>query len=62
MRPLLDALGPDYPTLLEERRYLFVEHPAEPRHLQYAGGDMTYGEGSSPSLHPGELIADIRAA
>jgi SAM-dependent methyltransferase len=33
MRPPLD--GPDY---------LFVPHPAEASHPQYAGGEMTYGE------------------
>jgi SAM-dependent methyltransferase len=44
MHPLLDSLGPDFLSPLEEPRYLFVPHPAEPSHLQYAGGEMTYGE------------------
>jgi SAM-dependent methyltransferase len=44
MQPLLRALGPDYLARLEEPRYLFTPHPPEPRHLQYAGGEMTYGE------------------
>jgi SAM-dependent methyltransferase len=44
MHPALESLGPDYHDRLEESRYLFVPHPAEPSHLQYAGGDMTYGE------------------
>jgi SAM-dependent methyltransferase len=44
MHPVLEALGPDYLARLEEPRYLFVPHPAEPSHLQYAGGEMTYGE------------------
>jgi SAM-dependent methyltransferase len=44
MRHLLDALSSDDPVLHDEPRYLFVEHPAEPSHLQYAGGEMTYGE------------------
>jgi SAM-dependent methyltransferase len=44
MNPLLESLGPDYLIRLEEPRYLFVPHPAETRHLQYSGGDMSYGE------------------
>jgi SAM-dependent methyltransferase len=44
MRPLLEWLGPDFPTRLKEPRYLYVPHPPEHRHLQYAGGEMTYGE------------------
>jgi SAM-dependent methyltransferase len=44
MHSLLEALGPEYRARLEEPRYLFVPHPAEPSHLQYSGGEMTYGE------------------
>jgi SAM-dependent methyltransferase len=44
MRPLFESLGPDPASRLEEPRYLFVAHPAEPSHFQYAGGEMTYGE------------------
>jgi hypothetical protein len=44
MQPLLRALGPDYEARLEEPRYFFAPHPAEPRHLQYTAGEMTYGE------------------
>jgi len=44
MHPLLDSLGPNYRARLEEPRYLFVAHPADERHLQYAGGEMAYGE------------------
>jgi SAM-dependent methyltransferase len=44
MRPALEALGPDPETRLREPRYIFVPHPAEPSHLQYDGGEMTYGE------------------
>jgi len=44
MHPVVEALGTDYLARLEEPRYLFVPHPAEERHLQYAEGDMSYGE------------------
>jgi SAM-dependent methyltransferase len=44
MRPLLESLGPDPASRLEEPRYFFVAHPAEPSHFQYAGGEMSYGE------------------
>ena len=44
MHAVLDALGPDPLARLAEPRYLFAPHPAEPSHLQYAGGEMTYGE------------------
>ena len=44
MRPALERLGPDPESSLSEPRYLFVAHPAEPSHLQYEGGEMTYGE------------------
>jgi SAM-dependent methyltransferase len=44
MRPALEALGPDPSARLAEPRYIFVPHPAEPSHLQYEGGEMTYGE------------------
>jgi SAM-dependent methyltransferase len=44
MRPLLESLGPDPASKLEDPRYFFVPHPAEPSHFQYAGGEMTYGE------------------
>jgi SAM-dependent methyltransferase len=44
MQPLLRSLGSDYMARLDEPRYLFAAHPPGPRHLQYAGGEMTYGE------------------
>jgi hypothetical protein len=44
MHPLLESLGPDYLAKLEEPRYLFAAHPPEPGHLQYTGGEMTFGE------------------
>jgi SAM-dependent methyltransferase len=44
MRPALEALGADPHRRLAEPRYVFVPHPAEPSHLQYQGGEMTYGE------------------
>jgi SAM-dependent methyltransferase len=44
MHPVLRALGPEPRARLGEPRYLFVPHPAERSHLQYAGGEMTYGE------------------
>lgn len=44
MHPLLESLGPDYLSRLEEPRYLFVPHPSDERHLQFEGGEMTYGE------------------
>jgi SAM-dependent methyltransferase len=44
MHPVLESLGANYRTRLKEPRYLFVPHPAEPSHLQYEGGEMTYGE------------------
>jgi SAM-dependent methyltransferase len=44
MHAALAALGPDPGAKLREPRYLFVAHPAEPSHLQYEGGEMTYGE------------------
>lgn len=44
MRPALDGLGPNAARALAEPRYLFVPHPAEQSHLQYEGGEMTYGE------------------
>jgi SAM-dependent methyltransferase len=44
MRPALEALGPDLRSALEQPRYLFVPHEAEPSQFQYAGGEMTYGE------------------
>ena len=44
MHPLLESLGPDPARALREPRYLFVPHPAEPTHLHYEGGEMTYGE------------------
>jgi SAM-dependent methyltransferase len=44
MHAVLESLGPDYRGRLDEPRYLFVPHPAEPSHLQYEGGEMTYGE------------------
>ena len=44
MRPALESLGPEPAARLAGPRYLFVPHPAEPSHLQYEGGEMTYGE------------------
>jgi SAM-dependent methyltransferase len=44
MHPVLESLGPDPAARLGEARYLFAPHPAEPSHLQYEGGEMTYGE------------------
>jgi SAM-dependent methyltransferase len=44
MRPVLNSLGVDPRARLEEPRYLFAPHQAEPSHLQYEGGEMTYGE------------------
>jgi SAM-dependent methyltransferase len=44
MHPALRSLGEGYEARLREPRYLFVPHPAEPSHLQYEGGEMTYGE------------------
>jgi SAM-dependent methyltransferase len=44
MHPLLESLGKDYLARLEEPRYLFVPHPADAQHLQYTGGNMSYGE------------------
>ena len=44
MRPALEALGPEPHGRLAEPRYVFVPHPAESSHLQYEGGEMTYGE------------------
>jgi SAM-dependent methyltransferase len=44
MRPALEALGPEPAAGLQEPRYLFVPHPAQDSHLQYEGGEMTYGE------------------
>jgi SAM-dependent methyltransferase len=44
MRNALEGLGPDPAARLAEPRYLFVPHPPDPRHLQYLGGEMSYGE------------------
>lgn len=44
MRPLLATLGPEPARALEQPRYLFVPHAAEPSHFQWIGGEMTYGE------------------
>lgn len=44
LHPVLETLGADYRARLEEPRFLFVPHPPEPVHPQYAGGEMTYGE------------------
>jgi SAM-dependent methyltransferase len=44
LRDALDSLGPDPSARLAEARYLFVPHRTEPTHLQYEGGEMTYGE------------------
>jgi SAM-dependent methyltransferase len=44
MRPLADSLRPDPLAALDEPRYLFVPHAADPSHPQYHEGEMTYGE------------------
>jgi SAM-dependent methyltransferase len=44
MRPIVDSLGPDWLAELEQPRYLFVPHPAEPDHPQFHGAEMSYGE------------------
>jgi SAM-dependent methyltransferase len=44
MRGALEALGPEPAAPLAEPRYLFMPHPPDPRHLQYQGGEMSYGE------------------
>jgi SAM-dependent methyltransferase len=44
LQPLLRGLGRSGSQLFSEPHYLFVAHPAEPSHLQYEGGEMTYGE------------------
>jgi SAM-dependent methyltransferase len=44
MRPLLAELGGDADAALEQPRFLFVPHPADPEHPQYQGDEMTYGE------------------
>jgi SAM-dependent methyltransferase len=44
MHPLLDSLGSEYLAELDQPRYLFVPHPAEPDHPQLHGTEMTYGE------------------
>jgi SAM-dependent methyltransferase len=43
-RQALESLGPDPAAWRAEPRYLFVPHPPDPRHFQYEGGEMTYGE------------------
>ena len=40
MRAALDDLEGD----LAGPRYIFAPHPADARHLQYQGGEMSYGE------------------
>lgn len=44
MRGTLKGLGDDPERRLDEPHYLFAPHPAEDSHLQYDGGEMTYGE------------------
>jgi SAM-dependent methyltransferase len=44
LRPALEALGPDPAARLAEPRHLFVPHDPDPRHPQYDGTEMTYGE------------------
>jgi hypothetical protein len=44
MREVREGLGADPHARLAEPRYLFAPHPAEDSHLQYEGGEMTYGE------------------
>jgi SAM-dependent methyltransferase len=42
---LCEAMHPLAGSIEDESAYLFVPHPAEPRHPQYAGdGEMDYGE------------------
>jgi SAM-dependent methyltransferase len=44
LSPTLAAVAADPAALAMESRFLFAAHPAEPSHLQYDGGEMTYGE------------------
>jgi SAM-dependent methyltransferase len=44
LRPIVDELGPDWLAKLDQPRYLFARHPAEPDHPQFQGPEMTYGE------------------
>jgi hypothetical protein len=41
---LMAPLAHDADAVATDARFLFVPHPAEPSHLQYEGGEMTYGE------------------
>jgi SAM-dependent methyltransferase len=59
MHPALRSLGADFRTRLQEPRYVFVPHPAEPSHLQYAGGEMTYGETVITAAYIRERWADL---
>jgi hypothetical protein len=42
--PALDALAPGQAARLRVPRYVFVAHQPGPRHPEYHGGPMTYGE------------------
>ena len=44
LQPLVRELERTESQLAAKPHYLFVPHPAEPTHLQYEGGEMTYGE------------------
>jgi SAM-dependent methyltransferase len=44
LSPLMAPLTLDPDTVATNAKFLFVPHPAEPSHLQYEGGEMTYGE------------------
>ncbi len=44
MHSVRQSLGSDPRARLEEPRYLFAPHPIDSTHLQYDGGEMTYGE------------------
>jgi SAM-dependent methyltransferase len=44
LSPALQRVGRSSGELMAEPHFLFVPHPAAPSHLQYEGGEMTYGE------------------
>lgn len=59
MHPALHELGPDPLAALEEPRYIFVPHPADPDHPQYHGEDMSYGESVISLPYVRERWADL---
>jgi SAM-dependent methyltransferase len=44
IRPASAALGPDPLLEMDQPRFVFVPHPADPSHPQYQGEEMSYGE------------------